>query len=41
MKKRGFNIKNWHGYKGDKRQVLNNCVYPKLGLHVFNSIPTN
>ena len=29
-----------HGFKNfkchDKRQVLRNCVYPRLGLHVFN-----
>jgi DNA (cytosine-5)-methyltransferase 1 len=36
MQKRGFDIKDWRGYEGDKRPVLNNCVYPELGLHVFN-----
>jgi DNA (cytosine-5)-methyltransferase 1 len=32
-----FNIKNWHGYKGDKRQILNNMIEPELGLHVFEA----
>ena len=31
----GFDLSN---YKlANKRQVLRNCVLPKLGLHVFNS----
>jgi len=37
MQKRGMEISNWKGFQGDKRQLLNNCVYPELGLHVFNS----
>jgi DNA (cytosine-5)-methyltransferase 1 len=35
---RNIFVKNWHSYKGDKRPVLNNCVYPELGLHIFNSM---
>lgn len=32
----GFDLS---GYKlKNKRQILRNCVYPKLGLHVFNEI---
>lgn len=35
----GFDLTN---YKlANKRQVLRNCVLPKLGLHVFNSYVTN
>ncbi len=31
----GFKLPN--GFKGQKgQQVLNNCVNPKLGLHIFN-----
>lgn len=37
MDAKGFNITDWKGYKGDKRTLLNNCVEPKLGLHIFNS----
>lgn len=36
MDAKGFNINDWKGYKGDKRTLLNNCVEPKLGLHIFN-----
>ena len=32
-KKVGFDISGYSG--GDKRKILNNCVEPKLGLHVF------
>ena len=32
---RGFNIQDWKQFKGDKRTLLNNCVYPELGLHIF------
>jgi DNA (cytosine-5)-methyltransferase 1 len=33
-KKTGFNIDNYTGI--EKRKILNNCVEPKLGLHIFN-----
>ena len=36
MKERGMFIKNFYNYKGDKRTLLNNCVEPELGLHIFN-----
>lgn len=36
MSDRGFNISEWHGYSKDRRQLVNNCVEPTLGLHVFN-----
>ena len=35
-------IPNWYGIKTfDKRQMLRNCVYPKLGRHIFNSAYNN
>jgi DNA (cytosine-5)-methyltransferase 1 len=33
-KKTGFNIRKYNGI--DKRKILNNCVEPKLGLHIWN-----
>ena len=33
---RGIIVKNFHNYKHDKRTLLNNCVEPELGLHIFN-----
>ena len=38
MKQRDMFIKNWYNCEVDKRAVLNNCVYPELGLHIFNSM---
>ncbi len=38
MDAKGFNIQNWHGYKGDKRTLLNNCVEPILGLHILECV---
>jgi len=35
MKANGFIIKDFHGYKKDKRTLLNNCVEPELGLHIL------
>ncbi len=35
MQNREMFIKDWKGFEGDKRRILNNCVYPKLGLHIF------
>ena len=32
----GIEIKNFHGYKGDKRTLINNCVDNELGLHILN-----
>lgn len=37
MKQQGIDIKNWYGYKADKRTLINNMIEPELGLHVFNS----
>jgi len=36
MQERGIFVKDFYGYKGDKRTLLNNCIEPELGLHVFN-----
>lgn len=35
MKEHCMFIKNYYGYKGDKRTLLLNCVEPELGLHIF------
>jgi len=35
MAQQGFDIKDFHGYKKDKRTLLNNCVEPELGLHIL------
>jgi len=37
MKDRGIIVTDWKGFNGDKRPILKNCVYPKLGLHVFDA----
>jgi len=34
----GIEIKDFHGFKGDKRTLINNCVINKLGLHILNQI---
>jgi len=36
MEQQGFMIKDFYNYKGDKRTLLNNCIEPKLGLHILN-----
>jgi len=36
MKLRNVFIKDWHGYKGDKRTILNNMVAPSAGKYVFD-----
>lgn len=37
MEQRNMHIKDFHGYKGDKRQLLNNCVEPEIGLAILDS----
>ena len=37
MEQRGIIIKDFHSYKGDKRQLLNNCVEPEIGLAILES----
>lgn len=36
MKANGFVINDFHGYKGDKRTLVNNCVEPELGKHILD-----
>ena len=35
MKDRNVIIKDFHGYKGDKRTIINNMVNPEHGLHIL------
>jgi len=37
MDDRGIYVDNFHSYTGDKRQLLNNCVEPEIGLAIFES----
>jgi len=37
MKAKDMIIKDFHGYKGDKRTLLNNAIEGELGLHILNS----
>ena len=37
MQDKGIVVNNFHNYKGDKRTIINNCVEPKTGLHIFNA----
>jgi len=37
MEQQDIFIDNFYDYKGDKRTLLNNCIEPELGLHIFNS----
>ena len=36
MNRIGIKVGNFYNYKGDKRQLINNCVEPKTGLDIFN-----
>ncbi len=37
MKERGIVVTNFHGYKGDKRTIINNIVEPEIGLAILKS----
>lgn len=37
MDRIGIYIKNFHNYKGDKRQLINNCVEPKTALEILKA----
>ncbi len=37
MGDRGIYVDNFHSYDGDKRQLLNNCVEPEIGLAILES----
>ncbi len=32
----GLIVRDWHGFKKNKAQVINNCIEPELGLHILN-----
>lgn len=32
----GLIVKNWHGFKGRREAIANNCIEPELGLHILN-----
>jgi len=36
MEQRNIFIDNFHGYKKDKRQLINNCVEPEIGGCILN-----
>ncbi len=38
MEQQGFLIKDFYGYKKDKRTLLNNCIEPELGKHVLDNM---
>ena len=35
MKDREMIVNDFHDYKGDKRTIINNCVEPIVGFHIF------
>jgi len=37
MQLKGYNIKEWHNYKGDKRTLINNCVEKQIGIEILNA----
>lgn len=38
MERQGIDISDWHGYKGDKRTLINNMVEPSLGKHILDNL---
>lgn len=38
MKQQGIFIENFYEYDKDKRTLLNNCIEPELGQHIFSLI---
>jgi len=38
MEQRGIIVTDFHGYKGDKRQLINNCVDVEHGLKIFKMV---
>lgn len=36
MEMGGYEIKDWHGYNGDKRVVFKNCVEAELGAYIVD-----
>ena len=37
MQQQGIEINDWHGYKGDRRTLINNMVEPELGAHILDA----
>ena len=38
MEEKNIIINNFHGYKGDKRTLLNNAIEDELGLAILKQI---
>ena len=36
MRQMNIFIKDFYNYNGDKRTLINNCIEPELGLHIYN-----
>jgi len=36
MEQQGIFVKDFYNYKSDKRTLLNNCIEPELGKHIFD-----
>ena len=36
MRQMNIFIKDFYNYNGDKRTLINNCIDPELGLHIYN-----
>lgn len=36
MHEKGIWVDDFHGYDGDKRTLINNCIEPELALHILN-----
>lgn len=36
MENQKIQVNDFYEYDGDKRTLINNCIEPKLGLHIFN-----
>jgi DNA (cytosine-5)-methyltransferase 1 len=41
MVAKNIEVKDFYDYDGDKRTILNNCIEPELGLHIFNESKKN
>lgn len=41
MNQQGFQIKDFYGYKKDKRTLLNNCIEPELGKHILEQLKSD
>ncbi len=41
MEMKDLQIKDFYGYEGDKRTLINNAIEPELGLHILNESKKN